>query len=97
MSKKVFVSDFDETYGLGISNIEFHQNRKQKFFLTSKTRVFDVFKLKLGNFQITLRAKGGPGPYSRCQNFIKLGPKIDFDLVSDGPMSQNFWLGQWPK
>ena len=68
-------------YGLGISNFEFHQNRRQKIFLTSKTRVFDVFKLKLGNFQINLRAKGGPGHTSRCQNIIMEGLNLTLHMV----------------
>ena len=50
MSKKIFVSDFDETQNLN---------------LTSKTRVFDVFKLKLMNFQINLVGMGAAGHTSR--------------------------------
>ena len=48
--KKIFLSPILmkfkiwNPYGLGISNFEFHQNRRQKFFLTSKTWVFDFKK-----------------------------------------------------
>ena len=49
--------------------------------MTSKTRVFDVFKLKLGNFKINLRAKGGPGHTSRCQNIIKEGLNLTLHMV----------------
>ena len=64
-----------------ISNFEFHQNRKQKVFLTSKTRVFNVFKLKLGNFKIDLKGRWSAGHPSKCQSIITIGLNLTLHMV----------------
>ena len=59
-----------------MSNLKFHENQRQKYFWHRR---------KIGKFQIYLEVTEGQGPYSSYQIIIKIGLKIDFDLVSDGP------------
>ena len=64
-----------------------------KFFLTYKGPPFGFFKIIVAIFKNDLRGLGAAGPYSRCQNIIKLGPKINSDLVSGGPRCPQFLAG----
>ena len=66
-------------------------------FLTQKGPPFGFFRKLRLNFQIDLKALWAAGPYSRGQNIIKLGQKMDFDLVSDGPRRPKFLAGLQPK
>ena len=58
--------------------------------MTYKGPPFGFFKIIGAIFKNDLRGLGAAGPYSRCQNIIKLGPKINSDLVSGGPRCPQF-------
>ena len=63
----------------------------KKLFVKISYRNSQVFKAKIGNFEINLEVKGGPGPCSRCQIIIKIGLKLNFFMVSNGPRPPQIW------
>ena len=57
----------------------------------------DLSKNMRLDFEIDLNGWRVAGPHSRCQNIIKVGQKIDFDLVLNGPRPPQFLAGLQPK
>ena len=78
--------------GLRILQKKFEWNRRLIFFLTEKGP-FGFFQKIEANFQIDHKSLGAPRPLSRSQIIISLSAKVDFDLVSDGPMFPGFLAG----
>ena len=56
-----------------------------------ETWVFDVFKLKLLNFQIDLVGRGAAGHTSRYQDIIRIGLNLTLHMVSKVASRSQFW------
>ena len=76
--------------------MKFEWNRRKKYFDVERSPYGFFRKLRL-KFKIDLKAWWVAGPYSRGQKIIKLGQKMDFDLVSDGPRFPKFFAWLRPK
>ena len=65
----------------GFQILSFIKIGNKNFFDIKDIKVFDVFKLKLGNFQIDLRGRESAGHPSKCQSIITIGLNLTLHMV----------------
>ena len=77
--------------------MKIERNWRQKNFLHRRVPPLNFSKNLRLNFEIVPNGQWLAGPYSRCPNIIKLGPKLNFDAILDGSRPPQFLARLQPK